>query len=62
MSVWLSYVLTTLATIFIFAVLDGIFSKGVSPEAALIVGLGLTWAMNEDKKRKTQYKIESDND
>lgn len=52
MSVWAKYVLTTLTALIVFAVLDGIFDKSISREAALIVGFGLTWAMNEDERRK----------
>lgn len=59
MSVLAKYVLATLTAMLVFAVLDRIFGNSSPPEAALIIGFGLTWAMNKDERRKPP---ESDNE
>lgn len=58
MSVLVKYVLTTLTAMLVFAVLDRVFGNISSPEAALIVGFGVTWAMNKDRINTQQQENE----
>ena len=55
MSCTTRYAVTTLGVLVCFAVLDGIFygeAQDSSVISALIVGLGLSWAMHNDSKNK----------
>ena len=58
MSVRAKYVLTTLTAMFVFAVLDRVFGNISSPEAALIIGFGVAWAMNKDRINTQQQEEE----